>query len=164
MADNTAQNKLYYDLYINGEPAEKKYGITLDENGLSTLLTPPAMKDNIKSTSRLEHGTKVLQSNAKMQARSISIGINLVAPTRDKFFERYIAFCEVLKTGFVDILTRYQTNVEYHLEYNSCSQFAEYHQGIGKFMLKLTENDPSDRTPRHQYELIGPDIALANMD
>lgn len=139
------------DLYINGIDAHAAYGITLDENGLSSLMTPPGMKDSVKNSSRLEHGTRVIPKNARMQARTLTIGINLVAPTRDQFFARYQAFCQVLATGYLDILTRYQPGIEYHLEYNDCSQFSEYHLGIGKFLLKLTEHDPSDRTPRHTY-------------
>lgn len=145
------QEPLIKDLYINGQDALATYGITLDETSLSQLLTPPGMKENIKSSSRLEHGTRVITTNAKVEARQLALGINLVATTREQFFQRYLAFCEVLKTGFIDVLTKYQKDVEYHLEYNSCQQFAQYQQGIAKFMLRVTECNPTDRALRHRY-------------
>ena len=138
-------------LYINGIDANITYGITLDPTGLSALMTPPGMKENVKNTSRLEHGTRVITAHPHMAARQLSLAINLVARDPQQFHTRYAAFCQVLAGGFLDIHTTAQPGIEYHLEYNSCSQFSQYHQGIAKFMLKLTENDPSDRTPRHRY-------------
>lgn len=133
------------NLKINGKDAWTTWGITMDTKAMSSLMTPPPMKENIKNTSRLLHGSQVLKTNVRMASRTITIVLQFSAKTEEIFMQRYLSFCEELKTGFLDIETKHQTGVVYKMEYNSCTQFTEFCFGIAKFTLKLTENDPSNR-------------------
>lgn len=132
-------------LTINGKDAKATWGMSLDSKGLSALLTPPGAKENVKNSSRAMHGTTVMRNNPRMAARTITVVVQFCAKTEEVFWDRYLSFCEELKTGFLDIETIYQKDVVYRMEYNSCTQFTEFCRGIAKFTLKLTENDPSDR-------------------
>lgn len=132
-------------LYINGQDAWETWGIAMDTTSLSALMTPPAMKGNIVTSSRLQHGQTVSTLNPRMAARQVTLTIHLSAATEEAFFTQYAAFCEELATGFLDISTSFQTDVVYHMEYNGCQQFTQFQRGIAKFTLRLTENDPSNR-------------------
>ena len=134
-------------LKINGKDARAAWGMSLDQKGLSALMTPPPMKDNVKNVSRAAHGTQVMRQYARMGARTVNVILQFSARSEEEFWARYSSFCEELKTGFLTIETKYQPGVVYRMEYNSCTQFMEYGRGMAKFNLKLTENDPSDRDP-----------------
>ena len=134
------------ELIINGENADEKWGISLGESSLSELMTPPANKAFIENESRLQHGKQILVANPKLEARNLTLQLNLTAATKSAFFDKYNLFCkEVLATGVLNIETGYQEEVVYKTIYVSCSQFSQFMQGIAKFSLKLIEPDPSDR-------------------
>ena len=133
-------------LIINGENADEKCGSSLGESSLSELMTPPANKAFIENESRLQHGKQILVANPKVEARNLTLQLNLTAATKSAFFDKYNLFCkEVLATGVLNIETGYQEEVVYKTIYVSCSQFSQFMQGIAKFSLKLIEPDPSDR-------------------
>lgn len=132
-------------LYINGIDAYTAWGVTLGATGLSKLMTPAGNKEYIKNASRLEHGSRLIANNPKMDEREVQLDINLCADTEAEFFAKYAAFCEVLAHGKITINTCYQPNVHYKMYYINCTQFAQYHRGIAKFTLKLVEPNPNNR-------------------
>lgn len=133
------------ELYINGKDAYTTWGITMDNTALSELMTPPSNKAFIENESRLEHGKRVVPANPRIDARNLTLQINLTATDEAQFFERYKNFCEELATGVLEIETKYQPGVVYKTVYQSCSQFSQFMRGIGKFTLKLVEPNPNDR-------------------
>ena len=139
-------------LYINNQDAFTTWGITMDTSSLSALMTPPPMKSNIVTSSRLQHGQTVSTLNPRMAARQLTLTIQLAAATEEAFFAQYASFCEELETGFLNIRTSYQPDIVYHMEYNSCQQFTQFQRDIAKFTLRLTENDPSNRDAEAEEE------------
>lgn len=137
------------DLFINGLDAWEKWGISLDSSALSALMTPPGMKDVITVESRLENGRRAINNNPKVASRDVTLTLNLVANSEEEFFSKYSSFCEELKTGNLEITTKYQQSVAYKCIYISCVQFAQFMRGIAKFSLKLQETNPEDRTPSY---------------
>lgn len=133
-------------LTINGKDAYAEWGMTMDTTSLSALMTPAGMKDNVKSSSRLQHGTRVSRDNPRIAERNLSLTIQFSAQNETEFFDNYLSFCEELETGFLNIITSFQPNVCYKMEYRSCQQFTQFNRGIAKFVLRLTENDPTDRS------------------
>ena len=134
------------ELFINGKDAYTTWGISMDETSLSALMTPAPNKELIENKSRLEHGKRVVSANHKKDERNFTLQINLTAPDKDTFFARYDSFCGELTTGVLEIKTKYQPNVVYKTIYLSCSQFGQFMQGIGKFVLKLNEPNPNNRS------------------
>ena len=134
------------ELRINGKDAYTTWGISMDETALSELMTPVANKSFIENESRLQHGKRIVVANPKQDARSLTLQLNLTALDEKQFFERYTSFCEELATGKLEIETKYQPKVVYKTIYQSCSQFSQFMRGIGKFVLKLYEPNPNDRT------------------
>lgn len=138
-------------LFINGKDAYTTWGITLDENALSALMTPAPLKDPIANKSRAAHGRDVLGFGGatpyrpRVDEREFSIGINLTAPNEAEFFRRYEAFCRELQGGRLDIRTKWQQGVTYRCLYVSCTQFAQFMRGMAKFSLRLNEPNPTNR-------------------
>lgn len=134
------------ELYINGKDAYSEWGISMDDTSLSALMTPAPNKELIENKSRLDHGKRIVNTNPKLDERTLTLQINLTAKDEAQFFARYALFCEELETGVLNIRTKYQPNVTYKTIYLSCSQFSQFMRGIGKFSLKLNEPNPKDRT------------------
>lgn len=133
------------ELYINGKDAYTTWGISMDDTALSALMTPAPNKEFIENKSRMEHGKRVSPSSPKKDERNLTLQINLTASSKEQFFARYNGFCEELSIGVLDIKTKYQPDVTYKTIYQSCQQFSQFMQGIGKFVLKLNEPNPNDR-------------------
>lgn len=133
------------ELFINGKDAYTTWGLSMDETSLSALMTPSPNKELIENKSRLEHGKRVIISNPKKDERNLTLQINITAPDKDTFFTRYDSFCDELDIGVLDIRTKYRPSVVYRTTYQSCQQFSEFMQGIGKFVLKLNEPNPKNR-------------------
>lgn len=138
------------ELKINGQDAYTTWGISLQDGGLSALMTPAPCKAYVSNKSRLEHGARYVSENnnvslARLDERQITLPFNMTAKTKTQFLQRYASFCEVLKAGKLDIWTKYQPTVVYHTLYTSCTQYGQYQQEMGKFSLKLTEPNPSNR-------------------
>ena len=130
-------------LTINGKDAKTVFGITLDETSLGTLMTPPPMKERVTSRSRLEHGTRVVtDANTYVDSRDLTLQLNICAATQADFMSKYALFCAELKSREIVLATVSGT---YHCIYLSCQQFSQFQRGIGKFVLRLREYNPSVR-------------------
>lgn len=139
--------------YINSttETTKQLWGVTLAETSLTALMTPASAKDYVTSQSRLEHGKRTDSGNVRMDARDVQLTFALQAPSLAQFLMRYNAFCDELKKGQIDLTVRISEGdtfmqTTYHLYYISCSQFSEYNGRLGRFVLKLNEPNPEDRT------------------
>lgn len=133
-------------LYINGQDAYTTWGVSMDSSALSVLMTPAEKKDYIQNESALEHGSRVVSVVPKLRAREIVLGIHISAPSESQFLARYAAFVNELNGGEVEIETAFQSGVVYHCLYVSCQSFSEYRLGLGKFILKLYEPNPTNRS------------------
>lgn len=135
------------ELWINGIDAFTRWGIVLGDTSLSALMTPVPNKEFVSNKSRMKHGKSVIMNSPVVNERSLSITIYLLAVDKADFYSKYEDFCaSVLSTGKVWIRTKYQQDVVYRMIYDSCSQFSQFEEGIAKFVLKLTEPDPSNRS------------------
>ena len=135
------------ELFINGLDAYERWGVSLSDTALSALMTPAPQKKFISSKSRLKDGKSIVVNNPKVDERSVSIAIHLIARNEAEFFSNYEKFCnEVLAKGYLTIETKFQQGVIYKMEYESCSQFSQFMRGIAKFTLKMTEPNPNNRS------------------
>lgn len=124
------------------------YGVFFTTSSISALMTPAPMKASSENDSRLQHGVRDIDEpdDAKFDKRDVSLEMHLTAQTEDKFLTNYITFCtDILSKRYFTLTTDYMPGVYYRFRYDSCSQFSEWFQTIAKFMLKLTELDPTNR-------------------
>lgn len=133
-------------VYINRKDAKEAWGVVLDSSAISALLAPPPMKEYIGNGSRLEHGRRVIVSNAKVDKRDVTLTLSMYACDETAFWSRYNAFCTELEKAFLEIELGDFPGVIYKCVYKSCSQFTQYNGRLAKFSLKLEEPNPKNRT------------------
>lgn len=148
------------DVTINNYDAYTRYGLNIEDGGLSALMTPAPMKEFIECKSRVANGKKIITKAPKVDAREVTLPFHIIAKSREEFFDKYNLFCdEVLKNGAFTLKTKFQPErtkivngvaviipeVVYHLVYVSCTQFSQYDQRLGRFSLKVSEPDPTNR-------------------
>lgn len=138
-------------LYINDKDAAITWGVTVDTQSLSALMTPVAQKALVGNETRLEHGNRVITNNPKQSARDVTLTLQMIAANEEAFFAQYNSFCEELAQGRLVIRTKWQPTVYYRLDYLSCNQFTQFMRGIAKFTLKLNEPDPTDRSQTSKH-------------
>ena len=118
----------------------------MDDTSLSALMTPPAIKDFPKNSSRLESGTRYITLNPKLKERDVTLALQFVAENKAEFLANYNDFCQnVLATGKLNIRTMYN-DITYYFIYNSCTQYRQFLFKVAKFSLRLTEYNPENRT------------------
>ena len=132
------------ELTINGYDAFRTWGVSLEDQALASLMTPPSMKDDITNNSRLEDGTRHWAEFPKVAQRELTLPMHLVARNKNEYLRKYASFCEELRKGKIDIETCYEQNVVHHCIYQSCTQFTQFIGGIAKMSLKLVEPNPMD--------------------
>ena len=135
-------------LFINNKDAYTTWGISMTNEALSALMSPPALKDWITNEMRTEDGTEYVQGAyvPKLKERTFILPISLTAPDETTFHSRYASFCEELASGVLVIRTEFQPTIYYRCVYNSCSQFTQFARQMATFGLSLTEPDPSNRS------------------
>lgn len=137
------------ELTINGYNARSKWGIVANTKLMATLLAPPSVKGPIQSESRLEHGTRTIipQGSVKLAKRDITLEVGLTAPSITEFYTRYKSFIEELTSGWLKIASpKFLPGVIFNCRYVSCTQFTNYNGRIAKFILKLEEPNPTNRS------------------
>ena len=132
-------------LIINGKDAKEEWGVLTTQNTLNALLAPNTMKDRPTFISRLEHGSRIDNSNPKVAQRDLNLEIQMTAASVEEFYLRHDAFCSELEKGVFDLSTTDRPDIVYHLDYNSCPQYTQFCRGIATLALKCTESNPKDR-------------------
>ena len=140
------------DLYINGYDAYTEFGMSFEGRARVALLTPPALKDPIVNKSRVEHGTRYITGNSpKVEERSLDLAFHIVAASEADFLYKYEGLCRELEGEELTLVTRQKPDTYYHLIYRSCTQYEEYNGTMAKFVLRVIEPNPKDRT-RHDED------------
>ena len=134
------------ELFINGKDAYTTWGLSLDETGLSKLMTPGPHKEPVQNKNMAMNGTHIVGGVAYKDVRTVSLPVHITAPNKSTFLSRYASFCAELDTGRLDISTKYEPGKVYHFIYEDCQQFSEFMLEMAKFTLSLTEPDPSNRS------------------
>ena len=142
-------------LYINEVDVFDEYSAFLTEDAAgkhdnySELLAPPKTKPYIAVDFREDDGEKlpdVLPSPA-FQARDVVLYFAILADISDVFFEKYYAFIEFLKSGWLEfnVIELKKTYKMYYLEcskYDQLTEFVDDRQQAARFSVKFREPIP----------------------
>lgn len=136
------------ELTINDKDARATWGIVVNTKLTDALLLPAAAKSPIQSESRLEHGTRTIipAGSIKLDKRDITLEIGLSAPNRETFLARYDSLVQEFLTGWLTIKSSLIPGKIFRCRYVSCTQFTNYNGRIAKFILKLEEPNPNNRS------------------
>lgn len=135
------------ELFINGFDAFATWGLSLGYGAIATLFKPSAAKEYIKNETRSEHGSRVV-GTLRYNERELNLQMFISAPDRISFIGRMEAFMEHIESteGVLNITTRYQEGTTYKCRYLDWASFSEFNGRMGKFLLKIVEPNPKDRT------------------
>lgn len=134
------------DVFINNKDIYSLWGAGLIEGGLSALMTPARSKSFIENDSRILDGKQVLEMPIKYQDRDVTLTFYLRASGYAQFTSRLEGFMAELKSGTIELRTRYQPGIKYRLKYLSATQFSQVGGCLGKFQIKFNEPDPTNRS------------------
>lgn len=136
------------EVTINSVDVFKEYGVVFGAAFTDVLLSPPSTKPPIQSESRLEHGTRTIipKGGMKVSRREFSVEIGITAPNRETFLKRYDGFMEFLTSGWLNIKTEHIPGKTFKCLYVNCTQFTSYNTRIAKYILKLEESNPNNRS------------------
>lgn len=141
-------------IYINNKEAHGTFGLTLAEGALTTLLTPPPMKQYIENKSAMMSGKQVYVSDetpALVDERDFNIAVNIASNNSTDIEDRIAELTAELQKGIIKLkVERYEEEALKHtyvfnLLYKSCSQLQTFFRGSAKFLLSFNEPDPTDR-------------------
>ena len=140
-------------LYINGVDVYDKYGAFLTEDAAgknsnySELLTPPKTKPYIAVNFREEDGEKLpdVLPNPAFEARDVTLYFAIVADAPVIFINRYYAFINFLKSGWLEIRLP-ELDKTYKMYYLECSGYEQLTpidgQVVARFKVKFREPVP----------------------
>lgn len=128
---------------INGR-SFSAWGLSLFSDAINTLITPAPMKDYISNESRLEHGSRVISSNAKVASREVSIPFLIEGTSRADFIRKYMSFVDELYKGTIALYIP-ELNKTFTLLYLSCGKYGSYGDCKAKLMVKFTDPNPVEK-------------------
>jgi len=138
----------YLDIIIDGQDQYDGYddwGLSLSNGAISTLLAPPATKQRVSNTSRLEDGKRTdITTPVRYEARELTLEMHIVAPTFDAFLTKYRSFINTIskaKTIYFQY-NNYGKWMRFNFKYLSCQQFGVYNGTLGKFAVRFEESNP----------------------
>jgi hypothetical protein len=142
-----AHGDLYFIKNNMAIDAFDEYGISLEDEGISKIMTPAPHKEPVQNKNMAMHGTAIVGNVNLKDVRTLSLPMHIVAKTKEAFFTKYGKFCsEILDAGWIHLKTKYQPNVIYHFRYVDCQPFSIYNMEMAKFTLSLEEPNPNNRT------------------
>lgn len=128
--------------------AKQTYGIALESEGMSRLLTPAPHKEPVQNRNMAMHGTSIVGGTQYKDVRTVSLPMHIYASSESDFLDKYDAFCaDILDTGWVHMkVVRTTRTLFFHFRYVDCQPFSEYNMEMAIFTLSLEEPNPNNRT------------------
>ena len=135
------------DIQVGGawKDAYTEWGLSLDDIGLSRLVTPRPHKQPVTNKNVTANGAHVIASTVGHEdERTLIIPVHITAPDRTTFWARYHAFCsEVLSNGTVTLRSNYfkknNTSIVFTFIYKDVQDFTEFIQKMARFSIVFYE-------------------------
>jgi len=128
------------ELFINGQDAYNTWGLSLEDEGLSRLVTPRPHKQPVTNKNVTANGAAVVVGTGYVDERTISLPMHITAPDKATFWARYDAFCQSVLNGTQPITLRSVYKDEtFHLYYQDVQNFTEFMQQLAKFDVVFYE-------------------------
>jgi hypothetical protein len=127
------------------------FGVSLSDGAISTLLAPPALKERISNTSRLEKGRRVdIEAPVYFDSREITLEMHMIAPDFPTLLAQYRSFIDELTYSPQGVQLRFyglygitvSTRLQFNLQFLSCTPFAVYGGTLAKFAVRFIERNP----------------------
>lgn len=135
-------------LSFNGRDALATWGVIAPPTLHAVLLAPAAAKDPIQTEVRTEHGTRtvIAGGGVMLQKRELSLELHMRARNITEFNARFANFLDIFTAGWIMVESSLTPGLVFRCRYVSCTQFTAYNGRLAKFILRLEEPDPSNRS------------------
>ena len=135
------------ELFINGKDAWNEWGVQMGNGFLDSLDGFFKMKPYIESNSRLEHGKKIITSNAKVDSRDITLDFTITGMSESDYRSKKKAFQLELQAGSFTLKVPSLGNDVYNMVYtgDGMSYALSLSRRFGHFSAKFTEPNPMNR-------------------
>lgn len=134
-------------LFINNKDAFTTWGVRMGSGFLDALDGFLPMKDYIENDSRLEHGKRMITTNAKVASRDITLEFTIEGNSETDYRTKKRAFQQELQAGAFTIKVPVLGTDVYHLVYTgkSTSYGLSISRNFGRISAKFTEPNPAYR-------------------
>lgn len=134
-------------LFINDKDAFTTWGVRMGGGFLDALDGFLPMKDYIEDDSRLEHGKRVITTNAKVASRDITLEFTITGGSETDYRTKKKAFQAELQAGAFTLKVPALGSEVYHLVYTgkSISYGLSLSRSFGRISAKFTEPNPMNR-------------------
>lgn len=132
------------EVTINGNDLWSVFGGRLAKGSYEKLLSPAQMKDYISNESRLEHGKRIMVRNPRTESRDIQLQIFIEGKDENSYLSNYKLFINELQKGEISLGVKKLKTI-YNFVYTGCSSYGDYGLKRGKFTVKFTEPDVTNR-------------------
>ena len=137
------------EIYTGGswKDAYTQWGLSLEDGGLSKLVTPRPHKQPVTNKNVTANGARVIDvSVGKVDERTLTLPMHITAPDKATFRSRYQAFVsDVLSQGKVRLRSNYfkngNTPIVFSLIYQDVQNFTEFIQEMAKFDVVFYESN-----------------------
>lgn len=135
------------ELFINGKDAWTTWGVNMGNGFLDALDAFAPMKEYIENSSRLEHGKRMITTNAKVDSRDLTLEFTIMGSSKTDYRTKKKAFQTELQAGALTLQVPALGNEVYHLVYTgkSIGYGLSLSRDFGKVSAKFTEPNPMDR-------------------
>jgi hypothetical protein len=134
------------EFFINGKDAHTEWGVIVRETSITALIEPEPLKNPVENKSATEHGKRVRsEEEPKADERTINLFIQIKASSRSDLISKLTSFKTELKKRRIEITTKYEQDVVYRCDYQSCRQTRSLFKTIATFSLQLNEPNPNNR-------------------
>lgn len=134
------------EFFINGKDAHKEWGVIVRETSITALIEPEPLKNPVENKTASEHGKRVrVDSDPKTDERTVSLSIQIKASDRADLIAKITALKKELRKRRVCITTKYEADVVYRMDYQSCKQTRSLFNRLATFSLQLNEPNPNNR-------------------
>lgn len=136
------------ELIINGKDAWDELGVNMGSNFLDEIDGFNEMKDFIENESRLEHGKRVITTNAKVSSRELTLQFTITGNSEKDYRTKKKDFQAELEKGSVKIKVPALGNDVYNLIYKgkNLSYGLSLCRCFGKISCKFEEPNPMNRS------------------
>ena len=137
------------EIYTGGswKDAYTQWGLSLEDGGLSKLVTPRPHKQPVTNKNVTASGAHVIDATVGIvDERTISLPMHITAPDKATFWSRYRAFCSVLEAGTITLRSNYFKDgngspIVFTLIYQDVQNFTEFIQEMAKFDVVFYESN-----------------------
>ena len=134
------------EFFINGKDAHRQWGGIVRETSLTALIEPEPLKNPVENKSATEHGKRVRsEEEPKVDERTVNLFLQIKASNRADLIAKLKSLKTELKKRRIEITTKYEANVVYRMDYQSCRQIKSLFKSVATFSLQMNEPNPNNR-------------------